>query len=589
LKLLKRNPVINLTIAVVLVVTMLVPMEAFSVAGNDTPVQNLGGLKPGETVVDPETTWDFKDGFQHSGDTFKTEPVEWMVIAHNHFGDNTTLLLSKELVAKYRFNSSPGADNIWETSDLRSWLRTDFYDHLSTKFKAGIEPVTTITSGQPLSDETIFLLSAGEMGDSNNKDGTNTGFFPDNESRKIEYHGDSTSYWTRSPVPDSNNLLGVSGSHGYFASMLPSGSNFGVRPAVNLCSGLTVSEENGLFHLFVEAPPENGSAPWDQRVYRPGACTDDDRKVDDVENLTLPYEGEIEIDGVLIGYLIYMVEDAEENLVMKMDWQVQGEGLVYEVFVKGGPGGYDYLYDESSTGDTGLHAPEGPHGRPLDISHFCFTVGEPEAAPLGILTVEKLLLDENNEPIVNDSTDFTVEVSDEEGVIYTENLQAGESHSWDLHPDNYLVEETDLDNLAQGYSLEEYRMWVTPPDGDESAKPDHIFTPEETAAIDLKDGYAARIALVNRLEDNTGDIDPEPPEVDPGDNDTEEEEEEEEVDKKEEKDEEKEEETKTKLSPDDPETGPLPRTGASYTGTLILASLLTAAGIFFMKLSTSRK
>ncbi len=123
----------------------------------------LGSLEPGAIVVDPASVWEFKKGDNYSGDPFKTEPVEWIVVKHDHFGAGTTLLISKELVARH-FYAPSGAPSVWETSQIRGWLRTTFFNHLSQNFQLSIAAATTTTGGAALPGETVFLLSQTELG-----------------------------------------------------------------------------------------------------------------------------------------------------------------------------------------------------------------------------------------------------------------------------------------------------------------------------------------------------------------------------------------------------------------------------------------
>lgn len=67
------------------------------------------------------------------------------------------------------------------------------------------------------------------------------------------------------------------------------------------------------------------------------------------------------------------------------DFFTDGDTVVSDVIVKGGPNANWYHYDPAVNEDFGLHSPINPkNGRPYGLSHLCFTVGDeknPEPDP----------------------------------------------------------------------------------------------------------------------------------------------------------------------------------------------------------------
>lgn len=230
------------------VVFLILPIETAFAEGVE-----LGTLSPGDIVVDRTSVWDFKAGDNYSGEAFKTEAVEWIVVKQDHFGTGTTLLLAKELVAKLEFNSTRDPD--WVTSDLRAWLRGEFYNHFSQDFQDAIVPVTTVWGGANVSDETIFVFSDREMGNTGQyatDDGTDTGYFTTNPSRVVEFQGAAAVYWLRSE--DTSGRTHTVHTTGEFYTAVQDSNTPAVRPAVNLSSDTLLVEDEGVYVIFIPVP-----------------------------------------------------------------------------------------------------------------------------------------------------------------------------------------------------------------------------------------------------------------------------------------------------------------------------------------------
>lgn len=158
-----------------------------------------------------------------------TEP--WYVISHNHYGANHTLLLQKSIITNHVYDSQ---STPWRDSQIRNYLRNTFYPTLSTNFQNSIKVVTTQSHGQLNSDDTVFLLSATELGNLSQYaivDG------PDGAeiSGIAAFRHLESEYWTRTKH-SAPNIVSAFFYHSDQRYVYTTGSHFskGVRPAVNL-------------------------------------------------------------------------------------------------------------------------------------------------------------------------------------------------------------------------------------------------------------------------------------------------------------------------------------------------------------------
>lgn len=135
-----------------------------------------------------------QDGIKENGE----EPIEWLVL--NKKGDNI-LLISKYILNKMRF----GTSYLWEKSEIRDWLNSDFYNNSFNKDEQSrIQKM--ITSDQ--TDDNIFCLSAEEARTffANNKDRVAypTKVLIDNGFKTWSSENKSGEWWTRSVSRASN-------------------------------------------------------------------------------------------------------------------------------------------------------------------------------------------------------------------------------------------------------------------------------------------------------------------------------------------------------------------------------------------------
>ena len=136
----------------------------------------LGALPAGVIVMDPNSVWKFRRGDNYSGEILAELPVFWRKLEDNHYSDGSTLLLSEFKVAAYPFCHSKKGLRAWDESDVRRFLRTTFYNHLSTGFKNAIVntniPYADMNGVPKTINDNFFLLSIVEWGLS---DRTNNG------------------------------------------------------------------------------------------------------------------------------------------------------------------------------------------------------------------------------------------------------------------------------------------------------------------------------------------------------------------------------------------------------------------------------
>ncbi len=130
--------------------------------------KTLGELPAGTIVMDPKSVWTFRWGDNYSDRIIAEHPVFWRKLEDNHYNDGSTLLLSEVRVAMYPFCHSQKGLRDWAESDVRRFLRTTFYTHLSDGFRNAIVNVNipyADMSGAPKTiEDNFFLLSIVEWG-----------------------------------------------------------------------------------------------------------------------------------------------------------------------------------------------------------------------------------------------------------------------------------------------------------------------------------------------------------------------------------------------------------------------------------------
>lgn len=130
--------------------------------------KTLGELPAGVLLMDPTSVWNYRPRENYSGDIKISMPVIWRKLEDNHYAQGATLLLSEVDVVHYPFCHSQKGLRDWSESDVRRFLRTTFYTHLSQGFKNAIINVNipfADLEGKPKTIvDNLFLLSIVEWG-----------------------------------------------------------------------------------------------------------------------------------------------------------------------------------------------------------------------------------------------------------------------------------------------------------------------------------------------------------------------------------------------------------------------------------------
>ena len=224
----------------------------------------LGELPAGAIVMDPKSVWKFRRGDNYSGEIVAEHPVFWRKLENNHYVDGSTLLLSEFRVAQYPFCHSQKGLRDWSESDVRRFLRTTFYTHLSDGFKNSIVnvniPYADMNGSPKTINDNFFLLSIVEWGLS---DRLNNGTVVKYDNLPQIYEAKKISYvdsWQSFEISNANRGIAtrtinrpIAKSAGYDNDVFEvryngvlstswSATNLAwVRPAVNLKSSTKVS------------------------------------------------------------------------------------------------------------------------------------------------------------------------------------------------------------------------------------------------------------------------------------------------------------------------------------------------------------
>ena len=119
------------------------PTYNYSQANEPVITTTVGQLPAGSYILDKDSLWKYRKDWDYAGDILAETPVVWQKVEDNHFLPNTTLLLSRYIVASTSWkNVSVFNDKRdWNNSFVRDFLRTKFYKHISQKFKNAIVEV----------------------------------------------------------------------------------------------------------------------------------------------------------------------------------------------------------------------------------------------------------------------------------------------------------------------------------------------------------------------------------------------------------------------------------------------------------------
>lgn len=252
----------------------------------NTSDKTIETLNIGDKIVDPNWTWEFKQGYGYTdySESEVTEPVVWIVVAKNHYMDNSVTLIAENLIGFYYFDATTlegmlagynhwGNSGLNASTGLRPWLNsTDqhtadgFYNAFSSDFKNIVLP-TTIENAEYDTGEiyttvdNVFIPSHTELGDVDHLDTFELGkvyeYFIDADYIKLRAKilGESweRDYWSRSPYTMGYRPVGMISTSGIYVSSFADFNNVGVRPVVNISINTKVSNdmnENGVYEII---------------------------------------------------------------------------------------------------------------------------------------------------------------------------------------------------------------------------------------------------------------------------------------------------------------------------------------------------
>ena len=174
-----------------------------------------------------------------------------------------TWLLRKDIHSDRQWHTHPV--NVYETSDINTWLNGDFFNSLGVTEQAAVKQVkipyrkgggggTDLIGANGLSAR-VFLLSVYEVGFTNSDssnfpvDGVKLDYFDASSggnSKRIAYLDSSaTAWWLRSPYTNYTNYVWYVGSDGDYIGDVASISH-GIRPALILPSNALFDEATKL-------------------------------------------------------------------------------------------------------------------------------------------------------------------------------------------------------------------------------------------------------------------------------------------------------------------------------------------------------
>ncbi len=200
-----------------------------------SPYKNNYVFRNGTKIVSGATYW------------FKCEPIEWKILSSDN---GKYSLVSTVVLDAHRYDDSL---NNYKNSEIREWLKGDFYNSAFSLDNSFVQTTTVDNSGSTTglnsnsyacanTDDKVYLLSY--------KDYVNTSYFTDNASRQckptdyaragganystISAYLNNGWYWTRSPNGGYSNCARTFATDGDFLDKEVNSTFGGVRPALTI-------------------------------------------------------------------------------------------------------------------------------------------------------------------------------------------------------------------------------------------------------------------------------------------------------------------------------------------------------------------
>jgi len=242
---------------------------------------SISQLDIGDMVVDGTWEWGHRVGENYSG-SGEQKPVVWILAAKDHYeteeGIGSVTLVAGELIGLHVFDDStdrghPRGNNTWRDSGepdaengLRKFLNQEFYGAISAPFREAILntelPNATLAGETYITSDRVFALSQTELGggaQDTHVIGERLPYFNIDDPAELAQRrigvldGNPVSYWTRSPSSEFGfTARFVHGENGWFYRHYTDNAEMGVRPALNVHSGVEVTErpnEKGIHEI----------------------------------------------------------------------------------------------------------------------------------------------------------------------------------------------------------------------------------------------------------------------------------------------------------------------------------------------------
>ena len=140
--------------------------------------------------------------------------------------------ISRDIITKHVINSTASNENGWAASEMRSWLRGDFYATLPAEVRNAIASVNKTyydytTKSTKSIDDNVWLPSAREIfGNTEGSGVSYTTYFNGPTIRVKKYSGTVTAWWLRSADSNGKDSWLSVPTHGYVVGYVkPTASN----------------------------------------------------------------------------------------------------------------------------------------------------------------------------------------------------------------------------------------------------------------------------------------------------------------------------------------------------------------------------